>query len=629
MVAVILTLLGLAYLTLADQENSIALNQRDADQLLFVGESGARMVKAWFDRPTTGDPNVTSSILFKFMGTYDMRLASRYDRTKRIFDHDGDPNTAEVLADGTGTKPYFRQGLPVGTGTTYLTFWDKPYRGSNTAEFRGLESGPDIVMDSDTTSLDNLDIFNRDVVGDLLTQQSLGRVQKIEVYGPPIMTVNGVKTRYGLCTVKITAAKFKYMGTTGAAKIPILTASSQEVGRRVVKLVLNETPYPGPSGPFQSCTSVDYNGNVGIHWGEAASLGDMTIGPAGSKHNTNGTLRSVPWANTSHFISGATLDAWVGKNNGATTSDFDPWYKVRAGGVMTAAPAGIQPYPYTGGTTVATALAVGADNSDLFQNAPMQCPSFDYQIWKNVALSGGQDIHYLVWNAGTSNWQEDGVGTGKNVHDWTDGQEGFWFFDTTDRLPPDATGSNLTPKAAVGFSGGWSSAGFIYVNGDWDSSGTGSGANRVIIPPGEPWEDADLDKVADPNGEYVNLTYPTSLSGTCTVRSPGSALAAQTGTATSANGVTYTYTTDPNNRDAQGIPFTGQVHMQGVLYVAGTWEMTGNLLVFGSVVTRKGMVTTSSGSPDVWFDERLIKGQWPPPELNLPRTTVSFWQTDL
>ena len=136
--------------------------------------------------------------------------------------------------------------------------------------------------------------------------------------------------------------------------------------------------------------------------------------------------------------------------------------------------------------------------------------------------------------------------------------------------------------------------------------------------------DADLDKVPDPNGEYVNLTYPTALGGAFTVRSPGSALAAQTGSATSTNGVSYTYTTDPNARDAQGIPFTGQVHMQGVIYVAGTWEMTGNLLVFGSVVTRKGMAGTSTGSPDIYFDERLIKGQWPPAELNLPRTTLSF-----
>src|SRR5262245_9877144 len=81
MVSVILTLLGLAYLTLADQENTIAMNQRDSDQLLFVAEAGAQMVKAWFDRPVQGDPNVA---IFKFMGDYDMRYKGYYDFTKRV-----------------------------------------------------------------------------------------------------------------------------------------------------------------------------------------------------------------------------------------------------------------------------------------------------------------------------------------------------------------------------------------------------------------------------------------------------------------------------------------------------------------------------------------------------------------
>jgi len=625
MVAVILTLLGLAYLTLSDQENSIALNQRDSDQLLYVGEAGARMVKAWFDRPTVGDPNVSSSILWKFMGTYDMRLASRYDRTKRLFDHDGDPNTPEVLADGTATKPYFRQGLPIGTGTTYLSFWDKPYRGSKESEFRGLESGPDIVMDSDTTSLDNLDLINRDVIGDLTTQLNLGRIQKIEVYAPPIMTINGVRTRYGICTVKITASKFKNMSTTGAAKIPILSAASVEVGRRVVKMVLNETPYPGPTGPFQSCNLFAIGGAaLTIHWGEVSSLTPMTV-PNPSAEAMIGP--SIPWATTSSYITGATLTNWItAVGAGATTASFDPWLKYRSGSTilpLTGTATAIQPDPFVAGTP-----ALASQHSNLFQFSPPQCPSFDYQIWKNVAQSGGQDIHYLTWNAGGSNWQEDGVGTGKSLQQWVNGQEGFWFFDTKDRLPPDPNGTNLTPASAVNISGGWSSAGFIYLNGHWDSAGSGSGANRVLIPPGEPWTDANGDKVAQAD-EYTNLRYPTSQGGAFAIYPAGNASAGQTASVTSTNGVTYAYTTDPNNRDAQGLPFTGQVHFQGVIFIAGTFNMSGNLSVFGSLVTKGGMPTTSTGSPDIYFDERLIKGQWPPPELNLPRTTVTFWQTEM
>ena len=104
-------------------------------------------------------------------------------------------------------------------------------------------------------------------------------------------------------------------------------------------------------------------------------------------------------------------------------------------------------------------------------------------------------------------------------------------------------------------------------------------------------------------------------------------------TATSTNGVSYSYTTLPNARDPQGVPFTASVTYQGVLFVQGRFQATGNMKVFGSVVTKGGMQTSgggqTTGSPQVLFDERLIKGDWPPPELQLPRTTVTFWQTDL
>jgi hypothetical protein len=97
MVSVILALLGLSFLALADQENAISVNQRDADQLVFVGEAGARMVKAWFDRPVEG---TIASPLYRYLGTYDTRLALWFDRDQRIFDHDNDPNTADVAAAG-------------------------------------------------------------------------------------------------------------------------------------------------------------------------------------------------------------------------------------------------------------------------------------------------------------------------------------------------------------------------------------------------------------------------------------------------------------------------------------------------------------------------------------------------
>ncbi len=665
MVAVILTLLGLSYLVLADQENQIAVNQRDSDQLLFVGEAGAKMVKAWFDRPTVGDPNVPSSVLFKFMDTYDMRNPVLYDFTKRVYDHDNNPNTAEVLASsGDPNRPLFRQGMLVKTGSTFLTMWDKPYRGSNTAEFKGLESGSDVVIESNTTGLDALDLFNFAVVGNVDVQHQVGRIQKIEIYAPPIITINGVKTRYGICTVKVTAAKFKRMGTLGAAKVPVTTASSVEVSRRIVKMVLNEAPYPGPTGPFQSCADFQTNGNVQVHWGEVSA---KTVAQAGAGATCagasetdlfNGSPPSVPFASVNKYISGSVLSRWVTENRlggplnagtgtGTTSSPiwFDPWYRLRAGGDLCGANPNnvVQPYVYPGDANTAPPIESGnptnnVDETNLIAHSPPQCPDFDYQIWKNVALSGGQDIHFMKYAAAcgstTDTWREDGVGTAADLQTWTSGKTGFWFFDTCDGLTPDPGGANI--KAKTSLSGGtWNAAGFIYYNGDWDSSGIGGGANQVVIPPGEPWIDADNDKVVDV-GEWVNLKYPTSLSNPNNqfiVVAAGDPNGAQSATVTSTNGVVFTGATDPNARDSAGIPFSASINMYGVLYVSGRFEATGNLVAFGSVIAKGGMHDSgagpTAGTPLVMFDERLIKGEWPPPDINLPRTTITFWQTEM
>ncbi len=42
---------------------------------------------------------------------------------------------------------------------------------------------------------------------------------------------------------------------------------------------------------------------------------------------------------------------------------------------------------------------------------------------------------------------------------------------------------------------------------------------------------------------------------------------------------------------------------------------------------RQGM-TGGAGTPDIYFDERLVSGAWPPPEIELPRTMISAWETE-
>lgn len=66
--------------------------------------------------------------------------------------------------------------------------------------------------------------------------------------------------------------------------------------------------------------------------------------------------------------------------------------------------------------------------------------------------------------------------------------------------------------------------------------------------------------------------------------------------------------------------------LNGVLYVEGMFEQTGNMLFFGSILAQGDF--GKAGTPDVYFDERLIKEEWPPREFRFPRVFVSAMQSD-
>jgi len=66
--------------------------------------------------------------------------------------------------------------------------------------------------------------------------------------------------------------------------------------------------------------------------------------------------------------------------------------------------------------------------------------------------------------------------------------------------------------------------------------------------------------------------------------------------------------------------------LNGVFYNEGDFDSEGNAIYFGSLLINGNVIGT--GTPEVWFDERLIKGMWPPPEMPIPRVYISAHQTD-
>lgn len=80
-----------------------------------------------------------------------------------------------------------------------------------------------------------------------------------------------------------------------------------------------------------------------------------------------------------------------------------------------------------------------------------------------------------------------------------------------------------------------------------------------------------------------------------------------------------------NGYDVDGAAVDLPVILQGILYVEGQWGSEGNAWFFGSILV-KDNINLSSGTADVWFDEKLLKGTWAPP--GMPRVIVFSEQTD-
>ncbi|HEX3069853.1 MAG TPA: hypothetical protein VHX14_14890, partial [Thermoanaerobaculia bacterium] len=95
------------------------------------------------------------------------------------------------------------------------------------------------------------------------------------------------------------------------------------------------------------------------------------------------------------------------------------------------------------------------------------------------------------------------------------------------------------------------------------------------------------------------------------------------GVTCSASSTVYDCTS--NGYDVDGARVDLNVILYGVLYNEGQYKAEGNAAYYGSVLIQDNIVS-GSGTADVWFDEKLIKGSWAPP--NMPRVIVFNEQTD-
>jgi hypothetical protein len=259
------------------------------------------------------------------------------------------------------------------------------------------------------------------------------------------------------------------------------------------------------------------------------------------------------------------------------------------------------------------------DHSNLYQGVFVGCPEYDYGIWKQLASSGESNVRYFAFDEGSDQFKENGRGTEQRFEDWTDGEEGIYFFDTRDGRAPtdlnldgsiDYINDNLTPEIIVG--AGWDFKGVIYLNAYNFAADPGtSGPAVAMLPPHEPFVDQNSNGIRDssPAENFLELDITAGLTIDDAFNS-----------GTGAGGAGW---------DESGNAVSGQPAFQGILYTNGRFEAQGSGTYYGSIIAREGVVqeTVLSGTPKIYWNDAIISN-WPPDDWNLPRVIITSWVTD-
>lgn len=135
---------------------------------------------------------------------------------------------------------------------------------------------------------------------------------------------------------------------------------------------------------------------------------------------------------------------------------------------------------------------------------------------------------------------------------------------------------------------------------------------------------------SEPHEPYLNFVYPAIGSPTGDVTVGWEADGAQTRRPRDLVGTTVpNCNTNPELCTSNRFDFNGALVnlpaiLEGVLYNEGTYQSSGNADYFGSVLMKGD--TGATGNPAVWFDEKLIKGNWSP--AGMPNVIIYSEEVD-
>ena len=185
----------------------------------------------------------------------------------------------------------------------------------------------------------------------------------------------------------------------------------------------------------------------------------------------------------------------------------------------------------------------------------------------------------------------------------------------------------------------------VYIGGPRDLprtvSGAATGQYFVVnwFPGCTPGRNGDGGaNCSEPHEPYLNFIYPVTGSPGAAItvgwQAPGSETRRRK---TNPKGVTPTTAlptcagatiTDctSNSYDKDGALIELSPILDGVFYAEGQFGSAGSAHYFGSLMFEKDVV--AAGTPNIWFDEKLIKGAWPPGNFGFPRVYITTYETD-
>ena len=752
MIVVILTLVGISFMILSDTENKIAINERDFEQVLYIGHGAAKIVENWFNMP---DPAFNATLPTASDMTLNLRRGdSDFDGYYGDDDTDGVGGEASIPEiDATvRTTDYYKGGNATGV----YRFFDRPFRSSRQFTFWGTRDNPEIlIVDEAGVTDDYIDKMNQILnpqPNSTLEKKSLGvvRVREIRIYGPPVDTDQ--ELRYGVATIEVTAAK----------RVNMPGGATRYVAKRVVREVIQEIPYPNPKGPLVSQGQLDqdsmHSGRFGLNItnqnldtdgeafkGESLARYDRdwdSFAPTGP--DLCGATAGVQ--NMLHKIMGLAITV-------APYAMFDPWRGFEARDSVIGAPnSDTQPWPHDGCADFTD------DKSHFFQKVRISNPKPEYAIWKSIVSgSNHQKIRYFVeTDADGPKFKERSTGKAFPAIHWINSarpgiKPSIFFFDTLNQQDPEGEmgaggfGGPGLPSHAIELTDGdlgpdsgnlFIAEGFLYFNAEqieFNSNLIDNGVDTRINFPGEPFMDTGVDCDGDTNiddgtagndiwdfclsvgggevssgpdfadlykstefndfetehvaavvagflphdynqdgeclladGEdprfqsgnntyphepFLNFAYP-SIGVADEVDDPASfsiSVDYNVGTQREISDVSaggHDWDGDDNDdlttnlRDPEGALLTRKLNMNGILYnfgqsgealgviANGELNFFGSLMVNSSYEGNPGTLGDPTTVPHIYYDERIKKGEWPPPELRLPRVYVSFMDTD-